>query len=140
MEGEWRLADRVPARLSAAEGRKFGLVVGGAFLVFGTISYLRGHVLPPQIMGGLGGLLVLGGLIAPQALSPIHAAWMKLAEVLSKVTTPVFMGVVYFVVLTPTGLLMRLFGRNSLVRKPVNGSYWVARGPAKPKESLRQQY
>ena len=60
---------------------------------------------------------------------------MGLAHLLSKVTTPIFMGVIYFVVLTPTAWLMRLFGRRSLVHPEVNGSFWIERGSDAPEPS-----
>ena len=50
---------------------------------------------------------------------------MALAHAISKVTTPIFLGVVYFLVLTPTGLVMRAFGRRRLRRDPVDDSYWI---------------
>jgi hypothetical protein len=64
---------------------------------------------------------------------------MRFAHGLSKITTPIFMGVVYFVVLTPVGLLRRLLGRNSLVR-PQGGTFWVSRpaGTARKGDLERQ--
>jgi hypothetical protein len=52
---------------------------------------------------------------------------MKLAVMISKVTTPLFMGIVYFAVLTPTAILRRTFGRNPIVHEPVDGSLWLPR-------------
>ena len=129
----------VPARLSPAEGRRFGLVVGGAFLVFGGISHWRGHTIAPLVLWSLGGVLVVGGLLVPGLLGPVHRAWMGLAHALSKITTPIFMGLVYYVVLAPVGLLRRLFGHDALVR-PAGSTFWVARdeGPARRSDLQRQ--
>lgn len=63
---------------------------------------------------------------------------MGLALAISRVTTPIFMGVVFFAVLMPMGLLMRLFGRNPLTRKPINESYWVV--PNEMRGSLKNQF
>jgi hypothetical protein len=52
---------------------------------------------------------------------------MGLAHAISRVTTPVFMGVVYFVVLTPVGLLRRAFGHNAIAAEAEGDSYWVSR-------------
>jgi hypothetical protein len=120
------LAPAIPARLSPAEGRKFGLTVGGAFLVLAALLWWRGRPAAP-VFAALGGLLAIGALIAPTRLGPIQKAWMGLAHMISKVTTPIFMGVVYFVVLTPIGLLKRAFGRNTMETQQRNGSYWVSR-------------
>src|SRR5262249_34271547 len=127
MAGGGRLATGIPARLTPAEARKFGVTVGGVALLFALISRWRGHDLTPLVLGSFGAALVLLGLVAPATLGPIYRGWMRLGLVLSKVTTPIFMAVVYFVVLTPTGWLMRAFGKHPLRPRAVDGSYWVAR-------------
>ena len=117
----------IPARLSSAEGRKFGVTVGVAFLVIaGLLYFWRHRETAGAIFGALGALLVLAALAVPTRLGPLQRSWMGLAHAISKVTTPVFMGIVFFGVMTPIGLLMRLFGRRSLVHKELNGSFWAA--------------
>ena len=123
------MAGPIPARLSPAEGRKFGLTVGIAFGVLAGISYWRGHVLPVQILGGLGGVLI--ALVIPGKLGPVYRAWMGLALMISKVTTPIFLGIVYFLVIAPIGVLMRLFGKNPLRHEPEQGSHWLSRPEAR---------
>lgn len=139
MAGDHGLAARVPARLTPAEGRKFGLVVGGAFLVLAALLYWREHEMVSTIAGALGGLLVAGGLIVPTRLGPVQNAWMKLAHAISKVTTPVFMGIIFFVVITPAGLLIRMFGRRPLVR-PARVSAWLPRGADNRQSNLERQF
>ena len=77
--------------------------------------------------GLIGGGLILGGLAVPGRLSPIYKAWMGLAHLLSKVTTPIFMGIVYFLVLTPVGLILRIIGRRPLSKRGTKSGYWVDR-------------
>jgi hypothetical protein len=120
------LEARVPARLSAREGRKFAFTVGGAFLALAALAWWRQRVLPSEIFGVLGGLFVVAGVVAPSQLGPVNRAWMGLDHAISKVTTPVFMAVVYFVVVTPIGLLMRLVGRRPLVHAEQGGGFWKA--------------
>lgn len=111
--------------MTAAEGRKFGVMVGGVFLLLaGFVWWRNNHPVLFPIFGGLGGALVLGGLLVPTMLGPVHKAWMGLAHLLSKVTTPIFMGVVYFVVITPISFLMRLVGKRSLVHQAGSTGYW----------------
>jgi len=126
MAGDHGLAASVPARLTPAEGRKFGLVVGGAFLALAAILYWRERETASTIAGSLGALLAAGGLIVPTRLGPVQSAWMKLAHAISKVTTPIFMGIIFFIVITPAGLVARAFGWRPLVR-PAGGSAWVPR-------------
>jgi saxitoxin biosynthesis operon SxtJ-like protein len=116
----------VPARLSAGEGRRFGLTVGAAFVALGGAAWWRGRPHVAEAALALGVLLLLGGLVVPARLGPIRRAWMRLGHALSRFTTPVFLGAVYFMVLAPVGLLMRVFGRSTLVRRPAP-SFWVSR-------------
>ena len=119
------------APYTAAQGRKFGITVGLAFAVLATISWWRGHHYPVYVLAALGGVLILGGLLIPRQLGPVERGWMQLAVLISKVTTPVFMGVVYFLVLFPIGLVMRAFGRNAVKHHAVNDSYWAPRSTAR---------
>lgn len=119
------MAERIPARLTAKEGRRFGLTVGLAFLVLAGLAWWRGRSLPCVTFGAIGGLLIVGGLALPAYLGPVYRAWMGMAHLLSRITTPVFLGVVYYFVLTPVGLLMRLFRAT-----PPTG--WIARPTGAP--------
>lgn len=129
----------IPARLSPAEGRKFGLLVGGVFVLMGGVSWWRGHSVAPMVLWSLGGALMAGGALIPGSMGPVYRAWMGLAVLMSKVTTPIFMGGIYFVVLTPIGLVRRAFGHNALVR-PRGESYWITRpaGAARRSDLNRQ--
>ena len=116
----------IPARLTAAQGRKFGFTVGIAFLVLAALLHFWRHREIAAAVGtGLGALLVLAALLAPTRLGPLERAWMGLAKLISKVTTPLFMGVVFFVVVTPIGVAMRLFGRRALVHPEHDGGFWA---------------
>ena len=120
------------------ELRKFGITVGIAFAVLAGIVFWRGHATAATVLGSIAGALVLGGLVAPTALGPVETAWMGLAQVLSKVTTPIFLGIVYFVVLTPVGVLRRVLGRHPLRHSDEGGTFWHDRGDAPPSDLERQ--
>jgi hypothetical protein len=77
--------------------------------------------------GALGGLLVLAGLVLPARLGPVQRAWMGLAHQISRVTTPIFLGIVYYLVLTPVGLVMRLAGQRPLEHGARGQSTWLPR-------------
>jgi len=113
--------------LTVEEGRKFGSTVGAAFLALSGLLWWRGRHSAALVFMALGTLLVLAGLVVPARLGPIYRAWMGFALLLSRVTTPVFMGIVYFLILTPTGGIMRLFGTNPIRRPLSDGSFWVRR-------------
>ena len=120
---------RLRTGLSPSDGRRFGLVVGAAFVLLALVLLWRDRVLLAQISGGLGTALVLGGILVPAYMGPVYNAWMALALVISKVTTPIFMGIVYFVVIAPMGLVMRMFGKNPLRHKAVRGTRWHTTEP-----------
>lgn len=130
MVGNGKLEKRVPARLSAAEGRRFGLTVGLAFLALAAVLLWRGRTRTATVLGALGAFLLLGALLVPTLMGPVERAWMGLAHAISKVTTPIAMSVVYFVVMTPIGLLMRAIGRTPLRRPAQAESFWIPRDPA----------
>lgn len=134
------MATRIPARLTTRELRKFAFTVGVALIVIAAISLLRGHTAAPPVLLILGGMLLLAGLLIPSRLGPLYRVWMGLGELLSKLTTPLFMGIVYFLVLTPIGLLKRAFG-SSAVLGSTRTSYWVERGPGSARRgNLERQY
>ena len=106
--------------------REFGLIVGGVLLLLSGWWLYRGkfptlsHLTLP-----LSGLLVLLGLIFPVALVWPNKAWMALAEVLSFVTTRIILSFVFFVIVTPIGVIKRLFGWDPLHRRAAKSdSYW----------------
>lgn len=133
------MAQQVPARLSTKERLRFGLGVGSVFLVLAVISRWRGHAVAPLLLATIGAVLVLAAITLPALLDPMYRAWMGLARAISKVTTPIVMGLIYFVVLTPIGLARRLFGGNPLEAKSNDGSYWVKHSSSSG-HSMTQQY
>ena len=97
--------------------REFALVTGG------VISGLFGLVLPwlfdlgwPKWPWILGGVLIAVGLVVPTALRPVYRTWMQFGLILSRITTPIIMGLVYFLVITPTGLARRLLSSDPMSR------------------------
>jgi len=140
------MAERVPARLTAAAGRKFGFTVGGAFMFLALLLHFWRHAtVVPRVFGIIAALLLAGALLIPAHLGPVERAWMKLGLLISKVTTPIFMGIVYFVVITPTGVVRRLLGKNALVRganteNMAPGGYWIARQPGKTRGDMSRQF
>lgn len=121
------MAVRVPARLTAREGRKFGLTVGGAFLVLAGVVWWRGHEPVAAVMGALGATLAVAGLIVPTHLGPVERAWMRLAHAISRVTTPIVMAAMYFLVLTPVGVARRALAGNPLAHEATDTGFWKQR-------------
>lgn len=98
--------------------RDFGLVTGSIVgVVFGLFfPWLLERPVPywPWIVAVA---LVLPGLAAPNALRPVYRVWMRFGLLMSRITTPVIMAVVFYLVITPMGLVMRLLGKDTLARR-----------------------
>ena len=97
--------------------RDFGLVTGGILAaLFGLFfPWVFERPIPtwPWIIAGV---LAAWALVLPLSLRPVYRIWMRLSIVLSRITTPIVMGVVFFLVVTPVSLIMRAIGRDALAR------------------------
>lgn len=128
------------ARLSSAVGRRFGLTVGTAFLALAAVAWWRANPVVMVGLGALGGNLVVAALLVPARLVPVERQWMRLAHLISRVTTPVVMSVLFLLVLLPVGLLRRTFGGNPLVHAPKESSYWRRRPEGQRASQLTRQF
>ena len=131
------MAHDIPARLSAAEGRKFGFTLGIAFLALAGVLFWRDHVIPSAVSASLGVMLLLGGGLIPDRLGPVHNGWMRFALAISKITTPVLMAIVYFVVITPMGLVRRAAGKSPITARNAK-TRWEPRGDQSRSDLNRQ--
>ena len=72
------------------------------------------------------------GVVDSKLLSPLKDYWIKLGEILGKVIAPLVMSLVFFIILTPIGLILRIFGKDLLkLKKNKKSSYWLSRGDLK---------
>jgi hypothetical protein len=125
--------------LSAQKGRKFGYTVGLALLGLGGLAWWRGRGPVAEVFWVAAGLLLLAAHFVPARLRPVERAWMGWARLMSKVTTPILIGAMYFVVITPTAILMRALGRNPLTARRDRDTLWVTRDDAR-RSDLRRQF
>ena len=119
------------ARRERREGRSFGLGVGGVLAAVGAWWLFRGRFpgAAPWVLGA-GAALLAAGLAAPALLAVPSRLWLRFGEALSFVTTRVVLGVVFYLVLTPLGVLRRLLGSDPLGRRDAGqGSFWRAYPP-----------
>jgi hypothetical protein len=113
-------------RRSYRSEREFGLVVGGVFVLLSAWWNYRGKFTTARdIVMPLGAALVILGVLFPRALIYPNRAWMLLAEALSYVSTRIVLAFVFFVVLTPIGLIKRAMGWDPLHRRSGSSdTYW----------------
>ena len=107
--------------------KEFGLVVGAAFALLGGWWFYRGKFLQAaQVILPCGALLMLLGFLWPRALVLPSRAWMRLAEALSFVTTRIILALVFFLIVTPIGVIKRSFGWDPLNRRiSRRDTYWM---------------
>ena len=122
--------------------REFGLLMGGIVVgLFGLGLPWLLETRYPYWPWALGGVLFFLAIVLPGTLGPVYRIWMRLGLVLNRITTPVILGIVYFLVVTPTGFGMRLFGRDPLARRFDSGaeSYRVESRKA-PREQMEKPF
>ncbi len=135
-----KVDDKAPP--SRSELRNFGLLTGGLFAaIFGLLfPWLHARHFPiwPWILCVL---LAGSALVAPQALKPVFRAWTALGWVLGWINSRIIMTVVFYVIVTPTGAIMRLFGSDPMGRKfdPSCASYRVSSRQA-PTQSMDRPF
>ena len=130
------------APVSSSSNRAFGLVFGAVFAII---------ALWPWVFGGririwsavVGALFVVVAWLWPAVLAPLNRVWTRFGLLLHRVVSPVVLGVMFFVVITPMGLVMRALGKDPLrLRLDRNArSYWIDRQPPGPApDSLNNQF
>ena len=124
--------------------RQFGLLVGMVLIAIGSWQLYR-QIYPTTriILWVIGGFLFVSGLLWPKILKPFYILWMFLAHILSWINTRIILGLIFYLIFTPIGLIMRLIKRDPLQRKIDQevDSYWIQREePQNIKEHFERQF
>ena len=105
---------------------QFALVVSGALLAIAGYQRWRGA--EPRVVLALvaiAAVLALLSAIAPSLLRPVYRGWMFIGEALGWINTRIILTLVFFLVVTPIGVMMRLFGRSPMEPARGGDSYWT---------------
>jgi hypothetical protein len=127
---------------SARDLRKFGLLVGGVFAALGILFLLKHKAYYPYFLWP-GVVLLFFGAVFPRALKYVYITWMSVAFVLGFVMAHVILTLFFFLVLTPIGLVARMFGKDFLRLKldKQSATYWIRRdGTAKSAVEYERQF
>jgi len=110
------------------QARNTALIVSGVLLLIAAWNFYRGRMSVVAILGGIGIALLIMGLFVPPLARKFHVVWMKLAGILGYVNSRILLFFLFYLVITPYGLVSRLLRRDPLVRrgKP-KSTYWVPR-------------
>lgn len=129
-------------RPSSSELRTFGLIVAGGFVLVGGISYYRNRLALEQpfaeVCWLIAGVLVLLALIAPPVLRPFFVVWSAIGHVLGWVNMRIILGLAFFGLVTPMGIVARLVRRHDpLQLRTRKSSYWISRQGRRPIDHRR---
>ncbi len=129
-------------QIEGSSNRVFGLVIATVLAIVALWPLTNGAV--PNAWFGIPAIgLALIALARPAWLAPFNVVWTRFGLMLNKVTNPVVMAAMFYGVITPAGLVMRVLGRNPMRRRfdRAAGSYWVERNPPGPSaDSMKNQY
>ena len=136
-----------PKRIAEAEkqgsDRAFGYVFAVVFALIGLFPLWRLDAPHWWALAIAAGFAVLAALI-PHVLNPLNRGWLAFGKLLHRIVSPLVMGAVFFLAVTPTALIMRLRGRDLLLRRlrPDLPSYWIEREAATlpQSETMKKQF
>ena len=128
--------------VEGSSDRAFGLVFTGVFFVIAVWPLFHGEALR-WWASGLAAVFALAALVKPALLAGLNRLWIKLGVLLGKVVSPIALGILFYGVFTPLGVLIRLTGKDPLRLKfdPDADSYWIPRKPpGPPPDSMTNQF
>ena len=121
-----------------SSNRNFGVVFFIVFLLIGLYPLLKGNDL--RIWSLIISFIFLAlGLINSRTLTPLNRLWFKFGLLLGKFISPIIMGIIFFIVVTPIGIIMRLFKKDLLNLKfNKKETYWIDKKG--PKSKMKNQF
>jgi hypothetical protein len=129
-------------KIVAGSDRSFGLLMAAVLAALALLNgWHAGRAWPWT--GGLAALLLAAALLRPSLLHPLNLVWLRFGLLLHSIVNPVVMALLFYGTVWPTGLVMRMMGKDllRLKRQPNADSYWIARDPPGPSpETMKDQF
>ncbi|MBF0166008.1 MAG: hypothetical protein HQL45_00140 [Alphaproteobacteria bacterium] len=130
------------SKVKQGSDKSFGFVFAAFFALIGLWPLFKG--LDARLWAlGLAALFLAVSLIRPALLKPLNRVWFLFGLLLHKIVSPLIMGLLFFLTVAPTGLIMRALGKDMLrlKRDPEAASYWILREPPGPEAgSMTRQF
>jgi len=125
-------------KLKISSNKSFGLVFFTFFLIISLYPLLKGgNIRISTIIPAI--LFLILGLLNSSILNPLNKIWFKFGILLGNVVSPIVMGIVFFIIVTPTSIIMRILGKNLLsLKKDNKKSYWIEK--SKIKSKMKDQF
>ena len=124
--------------IKLGSNRSFGIVFFVVFLLIATFPLLNhGDIRLWSLL--LSFIFLILGLVNSKILTPLNKLWFRFGIFLGKIISPLIMGIIFFLVVTPIGILMRLLGKDLLnLKYNKNKSYWIDK--TGPKSKMKNQF
>ena len=124
--------------IKISSNKNFGIVFFIVFLLIGIYPFLNGNDFRVWSLLISVVFLILG-LINSKILTPLNKLWFKFGLFLGKIVSPLVMGFIFFIVVTPIGIIMRLFRKDLLnLKYNQKKTYWIVK--AGPKSKMKNQF
>ena len=128
--------------VEGSSDRSFGLVFAAVFLIIALFPLLHSGAVRWWSVGVAAAFAVVA-MVVPRVLAVPNKLWMKLGLMLAKVVSPIALGILFYLVFMPIGLVMRIAGKDPLRLRfdPAAKSYWIPRDPpGPPPTSMTNQF
>tara|TARA_B100000674_G_scaffold376573_1_gene319058 strand:- start:218 stop:601 length:384 start_codon:yes stop_codon:yes gene_type:complete len=124
--------------IKIGSNRSFGVIFFVVFLLIALYPVINnGEIRIWSLITSI--IFLILGLLNSKLLNPLNKIWFKFGIVLGKIISPLIMGIIFFLVVTPTGLIMRLIRKDILnLRYNQNSSYWIEKKG--PKSKMKNQF
>jgi len=122
--------------------RSFGLIFSVIFMVIASYPWLFGGAIRQWALI-VAACFAVPALLFPIVLRPLNVAWLHFGQFMHKIINPILMGLVFFIAVVPTGLILKVLGKDPMRRKlnPNCSSYWIEREQGTiPKDSFKNQF
>ena len=125
-------------KIKIGSNKSFGIVFSIVFLVIAFWPMLNGNEINYWLLAISIVFLILG-LINSKILTPLNKIWYKFGILLGNVVGPIVMGIIFFLIVTPISIIMKLLGKDLInLKKNNNNSYWIEKNNQKSK--MKNQY
>ena len=132
----------ISLEISRKKLRNFGILIGGIFIIISAWLVFKNHQnLAIYLLFSLGIILFSGGLFVPDLLKTVYKIWMGISIIIGWFVSRIILTILYFIVITPLGLILRLSGKKFLDIdfKDKQESYWIIK-PETKKSNYKEMY
>jgi uncharacterized protein YacL len=129
------------SKIKISSNRSFGIVFFTVFIIIGLWPLLNDNQIRVWSIL-IGTIFLVLGLMKSNLLTPLNKIWFKFGLILGSIISPIVMGLVFFMIVTPTSYLMKLLNKDLLNNKfdEKRNSYWINKSDEKNKSTMKQQF